>query len=135
MLSSHEKKTKKMIIGSPLREQQLSQALQVVTQVSVFMLLGVTINNSLRWSDHTESVVTSKRLWFLKKLKQAGMSHKDIVYYYEAVVRPVLEYASPVWHTSLTVNQTKTQLKQFSDELVGLLRVAIHIQKTVYYYG
>jgi len=30
------------------------------------------------------------------------------VYYYEAVVRPVLEYVSPVWHASLTADQTKT---------------------------
>jgi len=30
------------------------------------------------------------------------------VYYYEAVVRPVLEYARPVWHASLTADQTKT---------------------------
>jgi len=33
---------------------------------------------------------------------------EDLEYYYEAVVRPVLEYASSVWHTRLTVDQTKT---------------------------
>jgi len=27
---------------------------------------------------------------------------------YESVVRPVLEYASPVWHTSVTADQAKT---------------------------
>jgi len=31
------------------------------------------------------------------------------VCYYEAIVRLVLEYASPVWHTSLTADYTKTQ--------------------------
>jgi len=30
------------------------------------------------------------------------------VYYYEAFVRLVLEYASPVWHTSPTADLTKT---------------------------
>jgi len=81
-----------------------------MTQVSVFKLLGVTVNNALRWSNHIESVMSkaNKHLWFLKKLKQAGVSQQDVVYYYEAVVRPVLEYASLVWHTSLTANQTKT---------------------------
>jgi len=29
------------------------------------------------------------------------------MYYYQAVVRPVLEYASPCWQTSLTKEQTK----------------------------
>ena len=28
--------------------------------------------------------------------------------YYEAVVRPVLEYASPVWHSNLTAEQRQT---------------------------
>jgi len=51
------------------------------------------------------------------------------------VVRPMLEYASPVWHTSLTANQTKT--------LEAVQRRACRIitgggtclQKTVHYYG
>jgi len=45
----NEKKTKEMIIGS-LRGQQMPLVIsgQVVTQVSVFKLLGVKINNSLK---------------------------------------------------------------------------------------
>jgi len=31
----------------------------------------------------------------------------DLLYYYQAVVRPVLEYATPCWQTSLTKEQTK----------------------------
>jgi len=51
-MNINEKKTKEMIIGS-LRGQQtplviLGFAGRVVTQVSVFKLLGATINNSLR---------------------------------------------------------------------------------------
>ena len=47
----------------------------------------------------------SKRLRFLKKLKRP---QSDLVYYYEEVIRPVMEYASPVWHFSLTSEQSKT---------------------------
>ena len=59
----------------------------------------------VKWYDHID-VITSKaakRLWFLKKLKQAGVS----VSYYQTVVRPVLEYACPVWHSSLSKQQIK----------------------------
>ena len=52
--------------------------------------------------------VAWRRLWFLKKLKRAGVVREDLVYFYQAVVRPILEYASPVWHTSLTKEQTKS---------------------------
>jgi len=30
------------------------------------------------------------------------------MHFYTVIVRPVLEYASPVWHSSLTVAQTET---------------------------
>ena len=38
-----------------------------------------------------------KLLWFLKKLKRARVSVKDLVYYYQTVSRPVLEYGCPAW--------------------------------------
>jgi len=51
-----------MIIGS-LKGQQTPLVIsgQVVTQVSVFKLLGVTVNNSLKWSDHTESITKANQ--------------------------------------------------------------------------
>ena len=35
-------------------------------------------------------------------------SIEDLAYYYQAVIRPVMEYASPVWHLNLMKGQTKT---------------------------
>ena len=35
------------------------------------------------------------------QLKRAGISQSDLVTVYLSVVRPVLEYACPVWHTNL----------------------------------
>ena len=37
----------------------------------------------------------------LYQLKRAGISQLDLVTVYISVVRPVLEYACPVWHTNL----------------------------------
>ena len=37
----------------------------------------------------------------LYQLKRAGITQKDLVSVYVSVVRPVLEYACPVWHTNL----------------------------------
>ena len=64
----------------------------------------------MKWDDHV-AVITSKaakRFWFLKKLKRAGVVREDLVYLYQAVVRPIWEYACPAWHTSLTKEQTKS---------------------------
>ena len=37
----------------------------------------------------------------LYQLKRAGISQLDLVTVYMSVVRPVIEYACPVWHTNL----------------------------------
>ena len=54
--------------------------------------------------EQTNNIVnkTGKRLYILYQLKRAGITQKDLVSVYVSVVRPVLEYACPVWHTNLT---------------------------------
>ena len=105
-------KTKEMILG-PFGEESptpLLIAAKPVQRVSEYKFLGVTVNSTMKWDDHV-AVITSKaakRLWFLKKLKRAGVVREDLVYFCQAVVRPTLGYACPAWHTSLTKEQTKS---------------------------
>jgi len=66
--------------------------------------------NDLKWAQHID-VISSKaasRLYFLKQLKRAGAGTGDLLCFYNAIMRPVLEYASLVWHLSLTVAQPKS---------------------------
>ena len=56
---------------------------------------------------------------FLKQLKRSGAGRDDLLYFYITVIRPVLEYACPVWHSSVTAAQTKA--------LESLQRRAMHI--------
>ena len=42
-----------------------------------------------------------KRLYMLYQLKRAWITQNDLVSVYVSVVRPVSEYACPVWHTNL----------------------------------
>ena len=67
-------------------------------------LLGVLVSGDLKWNDHV-SYIGSKansRLHFLRQLKRAGVSADDMLTYYIGVIRSVLEYAAPAWHSSLT---------------------------------
>jgi len=43
----------------------------------------------------------------VKQLRKAGVSQDDLMFYYQSVVRPVLEYACPCWRLNLTKEQTK----------------------------
>ena len=38
-------------------------------------------------------------------IKRSGLSYKDLITCYTSVVRPVLEYAAPVFHSNLTKEQ------------------------------
>ena len=40
-------------------------------------------------------------------LRRSGLKAEDIVTVYSTTVRPILEYAAPVWHSSLTREQCK----------------------------
>jgi len=46
-------------------------------------------------------------LHFLKQLKRSGAGRDDLLYFYITVIRSVLEYACPVWHSSVTATQMK----------------------------
>ena len=71
--------------------------------VSSAKLLGVVASDNLRWNAHVESICkkAATRLYFLKQLKCAKVPPKDMLLFYTTCIRPVLEYACPVFHHSL----------------------------------
>ena len=70
-------------------------------------LLGVTIQNNLSWDIQTNYMITraSKRTYVLYVLKRFRASAADLTVVYLMYIRPVLEYASPLWHSSITKHQ------------------------------
>jgi len=49
----------------------------------------------------------SKRLYFLKRLKRAGVPSQQLLHFYIAVFHPVLECTPPVWHYAISCAQSK----------------------------
>ena len=79
------------------------------------------ISDDLKWTQHIDAVTSkiASRLYFLRLLKRAGATNSDLMSFYCTVVRPIVEYASPVWHFSLTAAQ--------SDILESLQKRAMNI--------
>ena len=107
-LKINVKKTKTMSLlynNSPLNFDIDNELIQPVTS---YKLLGVHIDSDLKWNTHIDFIYkkSSSRLHFLKHLKRNNIQPMDLLYYYKAVVRPILEYACPVWHSSITVAQS-----------------------------
>ena len=70
-----------------------------VESVKSFKLLGVNFSSDLTWSIHCECIIkkASKRLYIIHQLRKAGYCTKELVAIYCSLVRPILEYAAPVW--------------------------------------
>jgi hypothetical protein len=105
------KKTKEMLFGSIKKQPppQIEFNQTFVDRVDSFKLLGVHISDTLSWDNHVNAVClkAGKRLFIRKLLKRSSVSIADLLQYYKAVIRPVIEHACPVWQwqSGLTAEQ------------------------------
>ena len=98
-------KTKEMVFSfsKSLDLAPLTISGTVIESVKQSNLLGVTLSADLTWNEHIDSTIKkcNQRLYLLLDLRRAGVPPKDLVTLYKAIIRPVLEYATPAWHSSL----------------------------------
>ena len=65
------------------------QSLELVTSHKV---LGLVIQNNLKWNNHIEAILikTSKRLQTLRVLRRGGVETKDLITIYISLIRSAL---------------------------------------------
>lgn len=92
-----------------------------IDTVSSVKLLGLNISNDLKWNTHISEIVhkVSSRLYFLRQLKRACPTIDDLLSFYLTCVRPITEYACPVFHNALP--------KYLSEDLEKLQKRALRI--------
>ncbi|XP_035688672.1 uncharacterized protein LOC118424240 [Branchiostoma floridae] len=92
---------------APPPPQPLMISEQPLKCVSHVKVLGLTVQNDLKWNIQVSNMLTSanRRLYILRRLKRFGVSLADLKSVYMSYVRPALEYAVPVWHSSITKDQ------------------------------
>ena len=100
-------------------------------------LLGLTITSDLKWNKHVSNIVSkcSKRLYLLVQLKRAKVPKKDIIQFYTTCIRPVLEYASAVFHFSLRITWVKiynVSKNALTQSYIQSLGTNIHLSKVAY---
>ena len=81
----------------------------VLERVLSCKLLGLWIDDDLKWKTNTEYIVknAAKRLHFLKILKGYNAPGEDLKTFYISAIRSILEYGTKIWHGSLTEEQFK----------------------------
>ena len=106
-------KTKEMIIEFS-KETSVTPEIQIngaiIERVDCVKLLGIIISSNLKWEEHISAIYAkaSSRVYFVCMLRRARVSEADLLQIYAAIIRPILEYACPVWHAGLTKQQEQT---------------------------
>ena len=104
-------KTKEMFISfsrPPPKVPKITVNGTPLERVDEVTLLGLKLSNDLTWHHHVEHITkkANRKLFCLNMLKRAKVEQKDMVKIYCSRVRPVIEYATPVWHPGLTQELT-----------------------------
>ena len=93
---------------NPLQPGDLRIGSEPLLYVNEAKVLGLYLENSLKWNTQVDNMLkANKRLFMLRTLKQFGFSSDELRVVYGGYVRPILEYADVVWHSSITFKQSR----------------------------
>ena len=73
-------------------------------------ILGIWLQHDLTWDKNISEMIskTNRRLYMLRMLKRFGFKKDELITVYKGYIRPLLDYADVVWHSSLTIKQAKS---------------------------
>ena len=73
-------------------------------------ILGLNISSDLKWNAHIDFIINKckRRIFGLRQLKCSGLGSSDLVSFFRTCVRPITEYACPVYHDSLPLYLSKS---------------------------
>ena len=82
------------------------------------------MQNDLKWQSQVDYMCTkaNRKMFIIRKLKEAGFTQNELICIYKGYIRPVLEYAAPLWHAALTqaqVNQVERIQKRICKIILG----------------
>jgi hypothetical protein len=74
----------------------------------LWKILGLHLSSDLKWDLQVNEILkrANGRLYMLKVLRKFGLSLADLITVYVGYIRPLAEYAAPVWHPGLTEKQS-----------------------------
>ena len=73
-------------------------------------ILGVIVQDSLKWDSQCQEMIrkATNTTWAIRRMKTLGVPEATLLDFWKSEGRVHLEYACPVWHSSLTVSQARS---------------------------
>ena len=134
-LQFNEGKCKELRIAFSFNPTQFDSILinnNPVDVVDYAKILGLTVSNNLKWNKHVDEVIKKARmrLYFLSQLKKSNIATKELLQFYTTCIRPVMEYASPVFHDSLT-QYLSDDLESIQERAMKIIFLELHIMTII----
>ena len=94
----------------------------IIKSVNTLTLLGIIITDDLRWRVNTANMCqkVNKKFFCLWKLKQFGLKQEELITAWKVLLRPIAEYAAPLWHSGL-LKSDSDKLERLQKRAVGLI--------------
>ena len=124
--------TKKIYISfkqNPAPVLPLIINLNAVERVHSFKMLGVWLSDDLSWKSHVNHMHSraTPGLYYLRQVGRCGLSQCDLLAYYRTLIRPILEYAYPVWHAGLTKGESDI-LEEIQKRALKIIILTYHMK-------
>lgn len=126
------KKTKEMWMSFWKNQQSQAPSIvgignELLDRVEVFKLLRGHVQRDLKWNRYTDDIVAraNKRLYFLRVCRKANLPTEVGLTTYITKIRPLLEYASPIWRgLPKYLADDLQRIQNHSMDILGLSRDA-----------
>ena len=116
----------KLMLFNPCHTKDFLPEFQVsgvpIELVEQTKLLGVVLSSDLSWTANSDYIVEkcNKKIWMIRRLKKLGASYDDLLDVYFKQIRSVLEFAAPVWHSSLT-GEDSAKLERIQKTVLSII--------------
>ena len=97
-------------------------------------LLGVMLTDDLKWAENTVNICSkvNKKLYQIRMMKQFGLQRAELVTAWRSMLRPVAEYAVPLWHSGLTESDSG-KIEMLQKKALGTILGTVYVDNKRYY--
>ena len=120
--------------GKNIVPQNLKLNGNLIKTVTSIKLLGVIITDDLKWEENTTLICSkvNRKLYIISKLKSFGLQIEELITFWKVVLRPITEYAAPLWHSGLT-EADKNKIEKLQKKVLGMVLGTKYIDNKRYY--
>ena len=114
--------------------QNLTLNDNTIQEVEKVKLLGIIISKDLKWKENTALICNkvNRQFYMLYKLKQFGYTEDDLLIAWTTIIRPLTEYATPLWHSGLSETD-KRKIESLQKRALAIIFGIQYIDNNRYY--